>query len=155
MGVLDDAFADGEGKVEAGEAGVALFEGGYDSESVEIVIEAKAVGVQGFVEGFFAGMTKGRVANVVNEREGFCKRGVEAEGCGSGAGDLGYFESVSEAAAGVVALGFTTGEYLSLSGETAEGFGVQDAADVAGKCGAIGMVRFEMRAMDERIVCVA
>jgi hypothetical protein len=40
-GVLDDAFADGEGEVEAAKGGVALLEPGDDAQGVEVVVEAR------------------------------------------------------------------------------------------------------------------
>ena len=78
--MFDDAFADGEGEVEAGEGGVALLEGGDDAQGMEVVIEAEAVGAEAVVEGFFAGMAEGWMADVMDEGESFGERGVEAEG---------------------------------------------------------------------------
>ena len=42
-GVLDDAFADAEGEVEAAVGGVALLEVLDDAEGVQVVVEAEAV----------------------------------------------------------------------------------------------------------------
>ncbi len=68
MRVLDDAFADFEGQVQAAEGGVALFEVFDDAEGVQIVVEEEAVLAHGGVEGFLAGMAEGRVADVVDQR---------------------------------------------------------------------------------------
>ena len=101
--VLDDAFADGEGEVEAAKGGVALFKPGDDAQGVEVVVEAEAVGAEALVEGFFAGVAEGRMADVVDQGESLGELGIEAEGGGQGAGDLGDFKGVGEAAAEVVA----------------------------------------------------
>jgi len=89
--VLDDAFADAEGEVESAECRVALFEAGDDAQGVEIVIEGQIVGAKGLVEGVFAGVAEGRMADVMDEREGLGEGRVEAQGAGHGAGDLSYF----------------------------------------------------------------
>ena len=142
-GVLDDAFADGEGEVESAKGWVALFKPGDDAQGVEVVVEAEAVGLERGVEGFFAGVAKGRVADVVDQGEGFSELRIEAEGAGQGARDLGDFKRVGEAAAEVVAgrVAGQAGEDLGFAGEAAEGAGVQDAGGVAGKGSAVGMGR--------------
>jgi hypothetical protein len=102
------------------------------------------VRLKGLVEGFFAGVAEGRMADVVDQREGFGEFDVEAQRGGQGAGDLGDFkvwvrrlrkwsegESRREQA----------GEDLGLAGQAAEGAGVQDAGGVAGKGRAIGVGR--------------
>ena len=141
-GVLDDAFAHGEGEVEAAKAGVTLFETGHDAQGMQIVVETEAMCFEGCVESLFSGMTEGWMADVVDQREGFGEGGVEAESCGDGAGNLGYFEGVGEAAAGVVAFCAAPGEDLSFAGQAAKGFGMQDTAGVAHEGGAVGMGRF-------------
>src|ERR1019366_10068164 len=112
VGVLDDAFADFEGQVQAAEGGVALFEIFDDAESVEVVVEEESVLAHSSVESFFSGVAEGRVADVVDEREGFGEIDVEVEGSGDGAGDLRDFEGVGEAVAEVV--GVTAGGELRL-----------------------------------------
>jgi hypothetical protein len=77
-GVLDDALADAEGEVEAAVGGVALLEVLADAESVEVVIEAQAVLLQALVEGAFASVAEGRVADVMDEGEGLGEVFVEA-----------------------------------------------------------------------------
>ena len=153
-GVLDDAFADGEGQVETREGGVAFFKAGDDAEGVEVVVKAEVVGAEGLVEGVFSGVAKRRVTDVVDQSESLGERGIESQGSGGGAGDLGYLKGVGEAAAGVVAFEASAcdpGENLSFAGEATEGLGVQDAADVTNECGAIGMGVFGIVARGERI----
>src|ERR1017187_4734192 len=139
MGVLDDAFADFEGEVQAAEGGVALFEIFDDAEGVQVVVEEEAVLAHGGVEGLFSGMAEGRVADVVDQGEGFGEIDVEAEGSGDGAGDLRDFESVGEAVAEVV--GVAAGGDLGLGFETAEGAGVNYSVAVALKIIAVGVGR--------------
>ncbi len=150
--VLDDAFADGEGEVEAAEGGRALFEPGDDAQGVEIVIEAEAVSVEGAVEGLFSGVAEGRMADVVGKGEGFGQLGIEAEGMGQGAGDLCDFEGVGEAAAEMIAGGIVgqAGEDLGFASEAAEGAGMEDAGGVSGEWRAIRVGRLGVSALCER-----
>ena len=157
-GVLDDAFAYGEGQVEAAKGGVSLFEPGGDAQGVKVVVEVEAVRLQRQVEGFFACVAEGGVADVVNQGEAFGEFGIEAQGRGEGAGDLGDFKSVREAIAEVVRkrcggrLGGEAGEDLCLAGEAAEGAGVEDACGVAGKGGAVRMRGLGVGAAGEGMV---
>jgi hypothetical protein len=144
--MLDDALAHGECEVEATEGGIALFEPGDDAEGMQVVVESERVLVKGCVEGLFACVAEGRVADIVGECEGVGEFVVKAESGGDGAGDLGDFEGVGEAAAEVVAgqIAGDAGEDLSFSGEAAEGASVQDAGAVACERRSIRVVRFGM-----------
>ena len=64
--MLDDAFADLEGEVEAGEGEIALLELLDDVKRVEIVVEARAEWAEEIVEHVFAGVAERRMADVVN-----------------------------------------------------------------------------------------
>ena len=99
--------------------------------------------LEGGVEGLFAGVAEGRMADVVDQGEGLGQLGIEAEGAGQGAGDLRDFKGVGEAAAEVVSgrVAGQAGKDLGLAGEAAEGAGVQDAGGVAGKGSAVGVGR--------------
>ena len=138
--VLDDAFAHFEGQVQAAEGGVALFEIFDDAEGVQVVVEEEAVLAHGGVERFFAGVAEGRMADVVDQGQGFGEIDVEAERSGDGARDLRDFEGVGEAVAEVV--GVAAGEDLRLGFEAAEGAGVDDAVAIALKVVAVGMRGF-------------
>ncbi len=137
--VLDDAFADFEGEVQAAEGGVALFEIFDDAQGVQVVVEGQAVLRHGGVESFFSGMAEGRMADVVNQGERFGQVDVQAECCGDGAGDLRDFERVGQTVAEVV--GVAAGEDLGFGFETAEGAGMDDAVAVALEVVAVGMLR--------------
>jgi hypothetical protein len=71
---------------------------------------------------------------------------VQAQGGGERAGDLGYFEGVSQATAEMVAwkVARQTREDLGLSRQTAKGARMEDAGAVAGKGRAIRMGRLWM-----------
>ena len=132
-GVLDDAFANAEGEVEAAEPGVAFFEGGDDAQGVQVVIEAEAVGAQGFVEGCFPGVAKGRMADVVDQGQRLSQGDVEPQSGGYGAGDLGDFEGVGETAAGVIAFRGAASKDLGLAGKAAKGLCMENTRGVPGK----------------------
>jgi len=100
-----------------------------DSKRMQIVIEATAVRGHQFVELAFAGVTEGRVANIVNERESFGEFGVQAERGGDGAGDLGDFERMRQAIAEMI--GIARGENLRFGFETPKRAGMNDAVAVA------------------------
>ena len=151
-GVLDDAFADAEGEVEAAVGGVALLEVLDDAEGVEVVVEAAAVALEALVEGAFAGVAEGRVADVVDQGEGLGEVLVEAEGGGGGTGYLGDLHGVGEAAAEVV--GGAAGEDLGLAGEAAKGPGLDDALAVALEGGSSGSGGGWVDAGEERVAVV-
>jgi hypothetical protein len=48
---------------------VALFEPLHDSEGVKVVIETQSVALQTAIQSALAGMTEGRVPNVMDEGE--------------------------------------------------------------------------------------
>jgi hypothetical protein len=61
-------------------AGVALLEPGHDAQGVEVVVEAQAVGFRHFVESLFAGVAEGRMADVVDQRQGLGQFRIQAQG---------------------------------------------------------------------------
>ena len=132
--VLDDAFANAEGEIEAAMRGVALLKVLDDAEGVEVVVEAATVAAEAFVECALAGVAEGRMADVVDEGEGLGEVFVKAERRCGGACDLRDLDGVGEAAAEVV--GGAAGEDLRLAGETAEGARLHDAFAVALEGGA-------------------
>ena len=105
---------------------------------MQIVIEEQSVLAHGRVEGLFAGVSKRRVADVVDQGQRFHQVDVETElGC-DGASDLGDFEGMGQAVAEVI--GVAAGEDLGLGFQTAKGAGVDDAVAVALEVVAIGML---------------
>lgn len=131
--VAGDAEAGFPGEVEASEVGVGVFEELDDAKGVAIVVEAAVVAHE-LVEGDFAGVAEGGVAEVVGEGDGFGEVFVEAEGAGEGTGDLGDFDGVGET--GAVVVGIFVEEDLGFGFEAAEGGAVDDAVAVALEAGA-------------------
>ena len=96
------------------------------------------------------------MADVVGQCERLGQFGIQPQRLGHGAGDLGHFQSVREAAAEVVrrGVGGQAGEDLGLAGQAAKGARVQNAGRVAGKRRAVGMRRLEARAAHQLAVPV-
>ena len=144
VGVFDDAFTNFKTEVESGEGDVAALEVFHDAQGVQVVVKAESVGLHGFVEGTFASVAEGRVAEVVGQGEGFHQIGIELQFVGDGARDLADFQSVGEAVAKVV--GVAAREDLRLRFQTAEGAGMNNAVAVALKVVPVGMRRFGIAA---------
>ena len=79
-------------------------------------------------QGVLAGVTEGRVADVVTQRDGLGEGLVERQGGGQGARDLGHLERVRQARHVVVAFGID--EDLGLVLQPPERLGVEDAVAV-------------------------
>jgi hypothetical protein len=106
---------------------------------MEVVVERHAMFLHGVVEGFFACMPEGRMADVMDQCERFYEVGVQIQ-CGSdSAGDLRDFQRVRESVTKVV--GITARENLRLGFKTAKGARVNDAVAIALKIVSIGMWR--------------
>jgi len=133
--MLDDAFAQFERKVQAGEFEVAVLELLHDTQGVEIVVETAAVHAHEFVEFTFASVTERWVADVVNESQGFGEFAVEAERRRNRASDLSDFERVRQAVPEVI--GIARSEDLRFRFEAAKRARVDDAVAVARIFGAI------------------
>ena len=127
--VLDDAFADTEREVEAAMRGVALLEVLDDAQSVDVVVEAQSMTLQGAIESAFAGVAEGRMADVVDQRERFSEVFVERERAGDVTGDLHDFDRMCQARAEVIR--GARGEDLRLAGEASKGASLHDALAVA------------------------
>ena len=106
VGVLDDAFADAKGQVEAAKAGIALLKPGDDAQGVQVVVEAQAVSRAGSGREPFR--RRGRRADGRCRGPGPGPRPARRSGRGraaSGAGDLRHFQGMRQAAAEVVGEG--------------------------------------------------
>jgi hypothetical protein len=138
--MLHNAFSDFKRQVEAVELDVTMLEVFHDAKRMQVVIKAAAVGAHQLVEFSFPGMAKGRVADIVHQRERLNEFRVDAQGTGNGAGNLGDFECVRESIAKVV--GEASAENLRFCFQTAECPGVDDAVTVARIFAAVGMRGF-------------
>jgi hypothetical protein len=96
---------------------------------VQVVIEAVAEALHLPVQLFFAGMRKGRMADVVRERESFGQIFIEAKRDRNCASDLRYLDRVSEAIPEVIVQ--TGCEDLCLILQSPECPGVNDTIAVA------------------------
>jgi hypothetical protein len=152
--VLDDAFADTQREVQAAKRGVAFFEPGDDAQRVQVVIEAEAVSPEGAVQRLFSGVAKWRMADVVDQRQRFGERHIQAKGRRQGARDLRDFERMRQAAAEMIggAVAWQVREDLRFSGETAKGPGMQDARSVACEGSAVGVREFAVGPLRQRSV---
>ena len=136
--MLDDAFAHFKSQIQAAKGGVTQLKVLDDPQRVQVVIEEKAMLAHGGVERLFAGVPEGRVADVVDQGQGFDQVDVQAElGC-DGSGDLRHFDGVGQAVAKVV--GKAPGKNLGLGLQTAKSPRVDDAVAVPLKIIAIGML---------------
>src|SRR3569832_750439 len=97
--MLDDAFANLERQVQAGERWIALFEFFNDTQSVKVVVEGEAMLAHLRVKRLLTGMSDRRVADVVHEGERFDEIAVDPELERNGARHLGDFDRVCQAVA--------------------------------------------------------
>ena len=150
--VFHDAFADGQRKIEPAKRRIALLKPGDDAQRMKVVIEAQAVSAEGAVEGFLAGVAKGRMPDIVGQSQRFGKFHIQSQSCGHGARDLRDFESVGETTAEMVGkpFGGQAGEDLCLPGQAAKCTRVENTRGVARKWRAIGVRRLGMESARQR-----
>ena len=141
--VLDDAFAQLPGQIQAREIRVSLFELGDDAQRLPVVIEP-AVRLHHAGQRRLAGMPEGRVTEVMGQADRFDQVLVGRQRPGDRAADLGHFQRVRQA--GAVVVSFGGDEDLRLVLEAAEGGRVQDAIAVALERGPIGGFRLRIGA---------
>src|SRR5438552_9130196 len=127
--VLDDALADAERQIEPAMRGVTLLEVLYDTQRVKIVVEATTMTAEAAVQRALPGVSKGRMADVVNQGESLRQIFVQAERGSNSPCDLRDLNGVGQAAAKMI--GGSAGEYLRLPRETPEGAGLHNALAIA------------------------
>ena len=138
--VLDDAFPNFEGQIEAGEVGIFLLEGSPRCASAcRLWSKPSSCFCIMLSSAPSPDMAKGRVAHVMHQRQRFHQVGVQAQRLRHGAADLRHFQRVRQAIAEMV--GIAPGENLCLVFQAAEGAGVEDAVAIALVFIAIGMRR--------------
>jgi hypothetical protein len=103
------------------------------------------------IQGFFPGVAKRWVTDVVGESQGFGQIGVKPQSSCQGARGLRDLEGVGEPAAEVVSRRKPgeTGENLRFARETPECARMQNASAVPGEWGAIQVRRLGMRPASE------
>ena len=100
-----------------------------NSESVQVMVEDVACSPHFAVEGALSSMPKRRMADVMNQRQGFSEIAVESERRGYGTRDLRNFDGVGQAIAKMIRPAM--GKNLSLVLQAAKGAGVDDAITIA------------------------
>ena len=147
-GVLHDAFAHAQGQIQAAKGRVPLLEPGDDAQGMKVVVKAEREAAQAAVESLFAGVAKGRMADVVHQREGLGQFRIQPQSRGQRARYLGHLQRVRQAAAKVVGRRSSRQprEDLGLARQPAKGARVQNPGGVPGESRAIGMRRFGMDA---------
>ncbi len=148
-GVLGGRVQGGPGEVEADARHLARrvashealrFDAGEESQGLRVALEAAAV-VGEFVEGLFAVVAEGGMAQVVGEAGRLHEVRVAAQGRAQLPAHLGALQGVGQAGAGAGVPGLAAGaggDHLGLAREAAQGGGVEYAGAVALEGGAAG-----------------
>ena len=126
--MLDQPLERFPGKIQSIEGGVAPLERSHHPQRLRVVIEA-ATRRETAIERALAGVTEGRMAEIVGERERLGQILIEPERSGKRARDLGNLERVRQPGAEVVAL--MKDEDLGLVREAPECGRMDDAVAVA------------------------
>src|SRR5579884_4525319 len=135
--MLDDAFANGKGKIQSAKGGIARFKGFNHAQGMKVMVKPKVKFFKRLVQSALTCMSEWRMADVMHQRQGFGQVFIQTERGSNGTGDLRYFHSVGKAATEVVRVAM--GENLRFAGQTAKGAGMNDASPVALEGRAIGM----------------
>ena len=141
MGVLHDAFAHAKSQIQTAKRGIAFLEPGHNAQGVKVVVEAQPVRPKSLIQRLFPGMAKGRMPNVVSQRQCFGKFPIQPQTFGQRAGYLRHFQRVGQPAAKVISqrLSRQTGKHLRLSCQAAKSPRMQNAGPIPGKGSAIRM----------------
>ena len=139
--VLDQPLQRFPGKVQPVELGIAMLQRRDDPQRLGVVVEA-AISRHLPVEGPLAGMAEGRVAEIMDQRDGLGEILVEPQSPGEGAGDLRHLDRVGQAGAKMIAL--VGDENLGLVLQPAKGGGMDDPVAIAlerraGAAGGLGI----------------
>lgn len=140
--MLDDALTHAQRKVKPAKLHIPLLEVFNDSQGMQIVIKTQPVRLHCHVQGAFPGVTKGRMSNVVDQRQRFGQILVQPKrGCDS-TGNLRDFHGMRQSAAEVVRVAMS--KNLRLAGKTAKGPRMNDAPTIPLKGGTVGMGPFRI-----------
>src|SRR4051794_30089575 len=126
--VLDEAFQRFPSKIEPIKGRVTALERSHHPQGLRVVIET-AKGGEAAIERALAGMTEGRVSEVMSKRQRLRQILIEAKGARQRAGDLRDLERVGQPRAEMIAL--VENENLGLVTEPAEGAGMDDPIAIA------------------------
>src|SRR3954452_2659859 len=148
--MFDDAFADTEREIESRKGDIALLEDSDNAQRVQVVIEAQAMRLHGFVECALTRVAERWMADIVHQRKRLGEITIQAQRGGDRAGKLGHFDGVGKAAPVVVRVAMR--KYLRLPGKPAKGPRMNDAGAVALEGGAIGVRRLAMSTSGKRLL---
>ena len=137
--VFEYALAAFVGQIEPCKIGIAFFQFIDHAQRLQVVFEA-AVLAHALVERFLAGMTEGRVAQVMGQADGLGQRFVEPQRARNRAGDLRHLHGMRQPRA--IEIAFVIDEHLRLVDQPAKGIGMHDAVAVALVFGAVLRRRF-------------
>ena len=138
-----DALPDVPGEVQTRIHRIAHFQLIDHPQRLQVVLES-AVLVHQHVQLLLTGVSKGRVAQIVRQRNGFHQVAVQPERRGDAPGNLRHLQRMRQA--GAVQIALRDHEHLRLVLQPAEGRGVQDAVPVALELGPIGIGPFVIAA---------
>ncbi len=122
-----EALENFPGKIQAGETGIFFLQLFHDPQAVRIVFKT-AVAFHQAGEHRFRFMPKGRVAEIVRERDGLGEVGVQAERAGNVARDGGDFNSMRQPCTQMIP--GAVEKHLGLVFETAESARMDDPVAV-------------------------
>ena len=126
--MFDQTFADFPRQVQAGEIRVFLLQFLDDAETLPVMLET-AVGFHQAIQHGFALVTKGRMAEIVRQRNRLRQVPVQAQGAGEVARDGGDLDRVGQPGAEMIA--GAVEKDLRLVFQPAEGAGMDDPVAVA------------------------
>jgi hypothetical protein len=106
---------------------------------MQVVVEAQAIVLHGFIERALAGMPKWGMAYIVRQGQSFSQVLIQAQRPRNGARDLRHFHGVGQAAAKVVRTAL--GKDLGFAGQSPKRSGMDDAAAIALEGGSPGVIR--------------
>ena len=136
--MFPQTFAHFERQVQAGKIWIRRFEQLYNAHALTIVIES-AVVLHAFRQHLLTGMPKGRVPEIMGERDRFRQVLVQSQRARDGATDRRDLDGMRQAGAQMIAS--PVKENLGLIFHAAEGAGMNDPGAIALKLGPISMAR--------------
>jgi hypothetical protein len=116
--VLDDPLANAQCKIQPTMCRIALLEVLNDPQRVQVVVESTPVTRKTPIQRSLPGMAKGRMSNIMNQRQRLGQIFVQSKRGSSSSSDLSHFNRMGKPAAKMV--GGTAGKYLRLPRQTPE-----------------------------------
>jgi hypothetical protein len=131
--VFDDSFSNAQRQIQSPMSGIALLKVLYDSQRMQVVVEASAMPLQAPVESPFAGMAKRRMTDVVHQRQRLRKSFIQPQNRCRSACNLGHLNRVRQPASKMIRR--TARKDLRLSCQPPEGSRLHNAFPIPLKRG--------------------